>query len=76
MIKIKLPNVQDNSMWDIWMSMYHLSILTVADEVGLFAQLRCKKLTLIELAEILHLSYRAVEVLVHPPSLLWFSSSK
>ena len=66
MIKIKLPNVQDNSMWDIWMSMYHLSILTVANELGLFVYLRCKKLTLIELAEMLHLSYRAVEVLARP----------
>ena len=66
MKKIMLPDVQDNCMWDIWMSMYHLSILTVADELALFVHLINGHLSLIELAESLHLSCRSIEILVEP----------
>ncbi|RUR18431.1 hypothetical protein ELY21_08200 [Legionella sp. km535] len=63
MNKIKLPDVQDKFMWDIWMSMYHLPILTVADELALFEHLIIGSLSLIELAEELRLSCRSIEIL-------------
>jgi len=66
MENIKQPNVKDNFMWDIWMSMYHLSILSVADELALFENLANKSLSLIELAQTLQLNIRSVEILVKP----------
>lgn len=66
MNKIKLPDAQDNFMWDIWTSMYHLSIITVADELGLFVQLTNKNLNITQLAKALQLSRRSIEVLVNP----------
>lgn len=66
MKEIELPDVQDNFMWDIWMSIYHLAIITVADELGLFVHLSKKDLSLIKLAHVLHLNSRAIEILVQP----------
>lgn len=66
MKKIPLPDVHDHFMWDIWMSMYHLSILSVADELTIFLQLKNKNLSLVHLAELLNLNRRAIEILVAP----------
>jgi acetylserotonin N-methyltransferase len=66
MKEIKLPDAQDKFMWDIWMSMYHLPILTVADELSLFVPLKNKDLSRVKLAQALHLSTRAVEILANP----------
>ncbi|MFO3392176.1 methyltransferase [Legionella pneumophila serogroup 8] len=66
MKKINCPDVKDNLMWDIWMSMYHLTILSVADELALFVHLNNKSLSLIQLAQALQLNSRSIEILVNP----------
>jgi len=60
---IKITPPDDKLMWDIWMSRYQLSVVTIADEIGFFRHLQSSSLTLAKLAEVLILSERAVEVL-------------
>ncbi|MGQ3892023.1 methyltransferase [Legionella sp. CNM-4043-24] len=66
MKKINLPDVKDNFMWDIWMSIYHLSALAVADELALFVNLSNKSRSLTELAQTLQLNSRSIEIIVKP----------
>lgn len=58
------PIPSDALMWDAWMSRYQLSVLTVADEIGLFQQLQDSTLTTDEIANNLTLTNRAIEILV------------
>jgi len=66
MRKLIPPDVQDNFIWDMWMSMYHLAILTVADELAFFVHLQNKRLTSIQLAETIQISNRSIEILIAP----------
>jgi cyclopropane fatty-acyl-phospholipid synthase-like methyltransferase len=58
-----LPLVSDVAMWDIWLSSFQLAAVTVADEIGLFNQLKIKPLEIKELASKLAISTRATETL-------------
>src|SRR6185437_4485838 len=46
----KLPTVDDTSVWDTWLSAYHMPSLAVADRLGLFEILDAKPATAEELA--------------------------
>lgn len=61
LMKLAIPS--DKLMWDIWMSRYQLSVVTIADEIGLFNYLKSSSLSLAKLAEVLAIGERAVEVL-------------
>lgn len=61
-----LPDTEDKIMWDLWMSTYHISIVTAADELNLFALLNNKQLNLLQIAEALQLNSRAIQILSEP----------
>ncbi len=52
---MKLPTCDDQSIWDVWASMFHLPALTVADELGLFSFLERTPSTAEEVAKSLSL---------------------
>lgn len=76
MKKIIRPFAQDNPMWDIWMSMYHLPVVSVSDHLGLFSQICDKGLNAISLSKKLKVSIRSVEVLAEALISLGFLSKK
>jgi acyl transferase domain-containing protein/NAD(P)-dependent dehydrogenase (short-subunit alcohol dehydrogenase family)/SAM-dependent methyltransferase len=55
--------VDDKILWDIWLSMYHLATVSVADEINLFQALETTPLSFAELAKQLGISTRAAETL-------------
>ena len=58
-----LPATTDDRLiWDTWLSMYRLPIMTVADEVGTFAALSAQPLTTDELASRLSVGARALGI--------------
>jgi acetylserotonin N-methyltransferase len=58
-----LPATTDDRLiWDTWLSIYRLPIMTVADEVGTFAALSAQSLTLDELASKLSVGARALGI--------------
>ncbi len=61
---ININNISDTPLWDIWMSMYHLAAVSVADELGIFNCLTQKNLGTEEIAIKLNLSTRAVQILI------------
>jgi precorrin-6B methylase 2 len=65
MRKIKSLNASDKPMWDIWMSIYQLSTVTVADEIGLFQALKKNKTHIDALAKILGISNHATEIITN-----------
>lgn len=66
MNNVRNPIVSDKAMWDIWMSIYHLSIVSAADELNLFNTLKNKKLTITELSEAIGLDHRSITALIEP----------
>ncbi len=56
--------VSDKLMWDLRMSVFHLAIVSVADELGMIKNIGKKKLSASRLASSLNLSSRPVEVLL------------
>lgn len=63
-MKLELPTCDDKSIWDMWLSVYHLPAIAVADEMGIFDSLNDKPGTARELAERLHFDNRALSVLL------------
>jgi hypothetical protein len=58
-----LPATTDDRLiWDTWLSIYRLPIMTVADEVGTFVALSAQSLTVEELASQLAVGARALAV--------------
>ncbi len=58
-----LPATTDDRLvWDTWLSIYRLPVVTVADEVGTFAALSERSLTTDELAARLTVSARALAI--------------
>jgi len=58
-----LPATTDDRLiWDTWLSIYRLPIMTVADEVGTFAALSAQSLTVGELASQLAVGARALAI--------------
>src|SRR5688572_6881510 len=49
-LKIKKP-LTDQLLWDTWMSMWHLAVLTVADELNLFQALENGPLNIKEISK-------------------------
>ncbi len=59
-----LPASQDRAIWDIWLSMYRLPAMAVADELGVFTALASSPATAAELAQRLGFNRRATDVLL------------
>jgi hypothetical protein len=58
-----LPATTDDRLiWDTWLSIYRLPIMTVADEVGTFVALSAQSLTVEELASQLAVGARALAI--------------
>lgn len=56
------PTNNDRIIWDTWLTLHHLPVMTVADEVGTFAALSAAALTSEELAGQLGLDARALTI--------------
>lgn len=52
----------DRLIWDTWLAMYRLPVLTVADEVGTFSSLTARALTTTELAQSTQVDARAAGI--------------
>jgi acetylserotonin N-methyltransferase len=52
----------DRLIWDAWLAIYRLPVLTVADEVGMFSALTARALTTTELAQSINVDARAVGI--------------
>jgi acetylserotonin N-methyltransferase len=55
-------STDDRLVWDTWLSMYRLPVLTVADEVGMFSSLSARALTTPELAQLINVDTRAAGI--------------
>ncbi len=55
-------STDDRLIWDTWLSMYRLPVLTVADEVGTFSALSARALTTPELAQSINVDARAAAI--------------
>lgn len=76
MNSILLASKNDNKMWDIWMSLYQLSTVTVADEIGLFTLLRNKKNKLSNIAKKLNIHEQGIKALTNVLLSLGFLNMK
>ena len=63
-MRYELPASQDRAIWDIWLSMYRLPAMSVADELGVFTALASAPATAAETAQRLGFNRRATEVLL------------
>jgi len=57
--RLEPPTCTDALLWDTWLSVYRLPVLTVADELGVFRLLESRPLSSNEIAEELALGLRA-----------------
>ncbi len=57
------PLSSDSPMWDMWLSMYHLATITVADELGLFKEIHVNEISIDQLAKKLNIDKRGIEAL-------------
>ena len=63
-MRYELPASQDRAIWDIWLSMYRLPAMSVADELGVFTALASAPATAAETAQRLGFNRRATDVLL------------
>jgi acetylserotonin N-methyltransferase len=63
-MRYELPAAEDRAIWDIWLSMYRLPAMAVADELGLFAALDSAPATAAQVAQRLGFNRRATDVLL------------
>ena len=61
-MRYELPASEDRAIWDIWLSMYRLPAMAVADELGVFAALDSAPATAAEAAQRLGFNRRATHV--------------
>ena len=58
---IQPPTCTDKLLWDTWLSVFQLPVLTVADELGLFGLLASRAMPASEIADSLAIGPRAAE---------------
>jgi acetylserotonin N-methyltransferase len=63
-MRYELPASEDRAIWDIWLSMYRLPAMAVADELGVFAALDSAPATAPEIAQRLGFNRRGTDVLL------------
>ena len=63
-MRYELPASEDRPIWDIWLSMYRLPAMAVADELGIFAALDSAPATAREIAQRHGFNRRATDVLL------------
>jgi acetylserotonin N-methyltransferase len=63
-MRYELPASEDRAIWDIWLSMYRLPAMAVADELGVFAALDSAPATAPEVAQRLGFNRRGTDVLL------------
>jgi len=63
-MRYELPASQDRAIWDIWLSMYQLPAMAVADELGVFTALASAPATAAEIAQRFGFNRRATDVLL------------
>jgi acetylserotonin N-methyltransferase len=63
-MRYTLPGPEDRAIWDIWLSMYHLPAMAVADELHIFEQLARGPTVAADVARDLELNPRAVEIVL------------
>jgi hypothetical protein len=63
-MRYELPATEDRAIWDIWLSMYRLPAMAVADELGVFAALDSAPATAAETAKHLGLNRRGTLALL------------
>jgi O-methyltransferase/methyltransferase family protein len=63
-MRYELPASQDRAIWDIWLSMYRLPAMAVADELGVFTALASAPATAAETAQRHGFNRRATDVLL------------
>jgi acetylserotonin N-methyltransferase len=63
-MRYELPAAADRAIWDIWLSMYRLPAMAVADELGVFGALESAPSTAAETAQRLGFNRRATDVLL------------
>lgn len=56
------PHSDDRALWDLWLSIFHLPVVTCADEIGTFVALSERALTTDELAAELRVNARALQI--------------
>lgn len=62
--KIPFPSVDDGAIWRIWLSFFHAPCLVIADELGIFRELREGGATASELTERISIELRAMETIL------------
>jgi hypothetical protein len=73
---ITLISKNDKLMWDIWMSMYQLSAVTVADEIGLFTLVEKTKQNIDTISTKLNIHVQGVKALTNLLVALKFLNQK
>jgi len=63
-MRYELPASPDRAIWDIWLSMYRLPAMAVADELGVFTALASAPATAAETAQRFGFNRRATDVLL------------
>src|SRR5262245_25523169 len=63
-MRYTLPGSEDRAIWDIWLSMYRLPAMAVADELQIFQHLARGPALAADLARDLELNPRAVEIVL------------
>ena len=63
-MRYELPASPDRAIWDIWLSMYRLPAMAVADELGVFTALEAAPATAAQVAQRLGFNRRATGVLL------------
>jgi len=61
-MRYELPASEDRAIWDIWLSMYRLPAMAVADELGIFAALESAPASATDAAQRLGFNRRATHV--------------
>lgn len=76
MKKLISPSISDKPMWDIWMSRYHLAVVSVADELNLFGAINTNKLNVSQIADRVGVLPRSIELISEILTILGFLNKK
>lgn len=69
---MELPSAEDRSIWDLWLSQYHLPVTLAADELGLFEYLRERPASFDDICSGLNLLRRSAAALTTALSAMGF----
>ena len=56
------PHSDDRELWNLWLSIFHLPVVTCADQIGTFVELSNRAQTTEELAARLQVNARALQI--------------